>query len=141
MALTLDEASKIVDVALAKAAELKLNPMAVAVLDAGGHLLAFKRDERAGVLRPEIAIGKAWGCVGMGVASTRIMETRYTPRPSFLASLIAMSGGNIVPVAGGLLIKKAGEIVGAVGVTGDTSDNDEVCALAGVQAAGLEATP
>ncbi len=125
------------DTALAKAHELKLNPLCVAVLDAGGHLVVMKREDGAGILRPQIAVGKAWGCLGMGVG-TRTMETRYTPRPTFLTSLIALADGNVVPVAGGVLLKRDGQVVGAIGVTGDTSDNDEICALAGAAAVGLE---
>ena len=140
MGISLQEATAMVDNALAKGRELNLNPLTVVVLDAGGHLVALKREDNSGILRPQIAIGKAWGCLGMGVASTRVMETRYTARPSFLASLIELADGNMVPVAGGVLVKRDGEVVGAVGVTGDTSDNDEICALAGVQSVGLEAS-
>lgn len=135
--MTLDEASTIVDIALAKGRELKLNPLCVVVLDPGGHIVTMKREDGAGILRPQIAVGKAWGCLGMGVG-TRTMETRYTPRPSFLASLITLAEGNVVPVAGGVLLKRNGQVAGAIGVTGDTSDNDEICALAGAAAVGME---
>ena len=138
--LTLDQASTIVDAALAKASELGLQPVTVAVLDDGGHLKVFKRQDGPGAaLRPHIAIGKAWGAVGMGIAS-RALEQRALERPHFVNALVGASGGRLVPVAGGVLIRDAdGEIIGSVGISGDTSDNDEACAVAGIEAAGLTA--
>jgi uncharacterized protein GlcG (DUF336 family) len=137
--LTLDQASTLVDAALKKAQELKLVPMTVAVLDAGGHLVAFKRQDRSGILRFELAFGKAYGALGMGLSS-RTLEARSIERPHFLAGLSTASQGRVVPVAGGVLIKDAGgDVLGAVGISGDTSDNDEACCLAGIEAAGLKA--
>ena len=137
MKLSLEKASIIVDKALAKARELKFRPMCVAVLDEGGHLKAFKREDGASILRPLIAIGKAWGAVGMGESSRQLAE-RLKDRPSFLGSLSAMSDGKVVPVAGGVLILEEGTIIGAVGISGGTADEDESCAIEAIKAAGLE---
>jgi len=137
MKLTLEKASIIVDQALVKARELKIRPLCVAVLDDGGHLKALKRDDGASILRPTIAISKAWGAIGMG-ESTRHLGERLKDRPAFLGALSDMSGGKVVPVAGGVLIVNGETIVGAVGASGGTSDEDEACAVAGIQAAGLE---
>jgi len=136
MRLTLESASLIVDKALAKAREAKFRPMCVAVLDDGGHVKALKREDGASILRPNIAIGKAWGAVGMGESSRQLSE-RLKERPAFLGSLSDMSGGKVVPVAGGVLIMGGNEIIGAVGVSGGTADEDEVCAIEGIKAAGL----
>ena len=137
MGLSLEKATIIVDKALAKAREMKYRPMCVAVLDDGGHLKALKREDGASILRPQIATGKAWGALGMGESSRQIGE-RLKDRPSFLGSLSDMSGGKVVPVAGGVLILQGGAIIGAVGGTGGTSDEDEACAIEGIKAAGLE---
>ena len=135
--LSLEQAAVIVDETLARARELKLRPMCVAVLDDGGHLKALKREDGAGILRPQVAIGKAWGCVGMG-GSSRALGQRLSDRPAFLGALSTMSDGKVVPVAGGLLILDGDDVVGAVGVSGGTSDEDEDIARAGVAAAGLD---
>jgi uncharacterized protein GlcG (DUF336 family) len=136
MKLTLESASLIVGQALAKARERKFRPMCVAVLDDGGHLKALKREDGASVLRPSIAIGKAWGAVGMGESSRHLSE-RLKERPAFLGALSDMSGGKVVPVPGGVLIMDSAEIIGAVGVSGGTADEDELCAIEGIKAAGL----
>jgi len=136
MKLTLEKAAIIVDKTLEKARELKLRPLCVAVLDEGGHLKALKREDEASILRPQIAIGKAWGAVGMG-ESTRELGQRLKDRPTFLNSLSDLSDGKVVPVAGGVLILEGNSIIGAVGVSGGTSDEDEACAIEGIQAARL----
>jgi uncharacterized protein GlcG (DUF336 family) len=140
--ITLGQASTIVEVALRKARETACAPLAIAVLDAGGHLKAFAREDGAGIVRPQIAIGKAWGALGMGMGS-RALARRVSEQPqqqAFFAALNAMSGGRVVPAAGGVLIKDAqGVVLGAVGISGDTSDKDEACALAGIAAAQLSA--
>ena len=140
MTITLSQATTIVEAALKKARETSCAPLAVAVLDAGGHLKAFAREDGAGILRPQIATGKAWGALGMGVG-TRALARRIAEQPQappFFAALGAMSEGRVVPVPGGVLIRDAGKaVLGAVGISGDTSDKDEVCALAGIAAAGL----
>ena len=134
--LTLEQATTIIDVALGKGRDAKMKPLSVAVLDAGGNLVAFKKSDNSSVLRFEIAFGKAYGAIGMGMAS-RGIENMAQQRPYFVNALAAASGGRLVPVAGGLLIKtKDGEVVGSVGVTGDSSDNDELAGKAGVEAAG-----
>jgi uncharacterized protein GlcG (DUF336 family) len=141
MPLTLAQASTIVDIALATARDLELVPMTVAVLDAGGHLVAFKREDRSGILRYDIAYGKAWGALGMGFGSRTLYE-RAANTPQFFNALYAASGGRVVTNPGGVLIRDAeGEIVGAVGISGDTSDKDEACAIAGIEAADLFADP
>jgi uncharacterized protein GlcG (DUF336 family) len=143
-ALTIAQASTIVDVALQKGREAKFAPLAVAVLDAGGSLVAFKRDDRAGILRFDIAFGKAWGALGMGFGSRTIFERANSNEAQrlFYITLAAASGGRVVTNPAGILIRDAtGEVIGAVGISGDTSDNDEVCGIAGIEAAGLKADP
>jgi uncharacterized protein GlcG (DUF336 family) len=141
MPVTLAQASTIVDAALMTAREMNLVPMTVAVLDAGGHLVAFKREDRSGILRYDIAYGKAWGALGMGFGSRTLFE-RAANTPQFFNALYAASGGRVVTNPGGVLIRDAsGDVIGAVGISGDTSDNDEVCAVAGIKAAGLTADP
>src|SRR5580704_11295372 len=136
-ALTLDQASIIIDKALEKGRELKLQPLTVVVLDAGGQLKAMKREDRSSLLRPEIAGGKAWGVLGMGFGG-REFARRAAANPVFLQALMAASGGRIVPVPGGVLIRDdAGDIIGSVGISGDTSDKDEACAVHGISSAGL----
>ena len=136
-ALTLDQASTIVDKALEKGRELELHPLTVVVLDAGGHLVAMKREDKSGILRTEIATGKAWGTLGMGFGG-REFARRAAAGGVFLQALMAASGGRVVPAPGGVLIRDgAGEIIGAVGISGDTSDKDETCAVHGIRSAGL----
>jgi uncharacterized protein GlcG (DUF336 family) len=139
--LDLDAAASIVDSALARARALDFMPLTVAVLDAGGHLVAFKRETGSGIVRPEIAIGKAWGSLGMGISSRQLRD-RLADRPTFVNALAVASGGRLVPVPGGVLIRDAaGAIIGAVGISGDTSDRDEYCAIFAVEAAGLSPDP
>ena len=138
MKLTLDKANIIADQTLAKARAAKYRPMCVAVLDEGGHLKVLKREDAASILRPDIAIGKAWGAVGMG-ESSRSLGERLKERPAFLGALSTMSQGKVVPVAGGVLIMDGDEIAGAVGVSGGTSEEDEACAVEGIKAAGFVA--
>ena len=141
MSVTLEQASTIVDVALKKAHDNKLAPLTVAVLDAGGHLVAFKREDKSGILRFDIAYGKAWGALGMGFGS-RTLASRAAKTPQFFTMLAAASAGRMVTNPGGVLIKDAGgTTVGACGISGDTSDKDEMCAIAGIEAAGLKADP
>jgi uncharacterized protein GlcG (DUF336 family) len=139
LGLTLDQASTIVDMALKKGRETKCAPLTVAVLDAGGHLVAFKREDRSGIMRFDIAFGKAWGALGMGFPS-RTLGERAEKHPVFFQAIAAVSQGRFVPAAGGVLIRDdGGDIIGAVGISGDNSDKDEVCAVAGIAAAGLKA--
>jgi uncharacterized protein GlcG (DUF336 family) len=141
MKLTLDKANVIADQTLAKARDAKYRPMCVAVLDEGGCLKVLKREDAASILRPDIAVGKAWGAIGMG-ESSRSLSERLKERPAFLGALSVMSQGKVVPVAGGVLIMDGAdgnEIIGAVGVSGGTADEDEACAIAGIKAAGFVA--
>ena len=135
--ILLESANLIADKALQKARELKFAPMTVAVLDAGGQMKVLKREDHASLLRPEIALGKAWGVLGMGFGG-RELARRAEQMPMFFTALNAMSDGRMVPVAGGVLIRNSeGQVIGSVGIRGDTSDNDEICAVYGVEAAGL----
>ena len=137
--LTLEQASTIVDVALSKGRESNCAPLTVAVLDAGGHLVAFKREDRSGIMRFDIAFGKAWGALGMGFPS-RTLGERAERHPTFFQTIAVVSQGRFVPAPGGVLIRDGGgDIIGAVGVSGDNSDKDEVCAVAGIAAASLKA--
>lgn len=139
MPITLNQANTIIAAAFDKGRELGLKPLTVAVLDPGGHLLALHRADGASTLRPEIATGKAAGALAMGLSSRKIGEMA-AERPTFIASLAALQPQGLIPAAGGLIVvSDTGEPLGAVGVTGDTSDNDEACALAGIEAAGLTA--
>lgn len=134
--ITLSKALKIITAALAKGKDLGLKPLAVVVLDAGGHVKAVQRQDGASMMRCEIASGKAYGALAMGVGS-RWLNAQAENRPHFLEGLSAVSGGKIVAIPGGVLIRdRKGTIIGAVGVTGDTSDNDEIAAFAGIEAAG-----
>jgi uncharacterized protein GlcG (DUF336 family) len=135
--LTLEKVSIIMDAALAKGSELAFQPLTVVVLDDGGNIKGLKRQDGSGPFWPQIAMGKAWGAVGMGMPS-RSLENLAIQRPYFANSLAAASDGRLVPVAGGVLIRDSdGEIIGSVGISGDISDNDEICAVAGIEAAGL----
>lgn len=138
-AITLAQASALVDAALAHGGQLRLAPLTVAVLDPGGHLVALKRQDGSGILRAEIAIAKAWGVLGMGLPA-REVTARAQHAPQFFAALTTLSGGRMMPVPGGIPLRdQDGSLAGAAGISGDTSDNDEACAVAGASAAGLVA--
>ena len=137
--LTLAQANAIITAAFAKGRELNLKPLSVVVLDAGGHVLAFQRQDGASNMRFDIARGKASGALALGVSS-RTLGTMAAERPSFVASLGAIAVGGLIPVAGGVLVTgDDNSVIGAVGATGDTSDNDEAVVLEGIKAAGLTA--
>lgn len=137
--LTLAQAQTIAAQTLAEGQRLGFAPLTCVVLDRGGHVLALLRDEQASIYRPEIAMGKAAGCLGMGFGG-RELAKRAAAMPMFFNGLQAAFPNGMLPVPGGVLIRDAeGSLLGAVGVTGDTSDNDEICALAGIAAAGLDA--
>lgn len=136
--LTLDHARTILDATLAKAVERGFKPLAVVVLDARGALKAFAAQDGTSLKRGEVARGKADGALALGMGSRAIAKAA-AERPSFVAAVTHAVGGSLVPVPGGVLVKKDGEVVGAVGVSGDVSDNDEICAVAGIEAAGLKA--
>ena len=136
--LTLDTASQIVDKALEKGKEMGFEPLTVVVLDSGGQMRVLKREDNSSLLRPEIAMGKAWGVLGMGFGG-RELARRAAHVPAFFGALYDMSGGRMVPVAGGVLIRSdEGDILGSVGVTGDNSENDEMCAVHGIKSVGLK---
>ncbi|GLK74030.1 heme-binding protein [Ancylobacter dichloromethanicus] len=137
--LTLAQASTIATVTLETARGSGAQPLTVVVLDAGGHIKAALREDGSGIARFEIAFGKAWGALGMGISS-RGLAARAAKFGGFFTALAAATDGRMVPVPGGVLVKDDhGRIIGAVGVSGDTSDVDETCAVAGVAAAGLAA--
>ncbi|WP_062015763.1 heme-binding protein [Aureimonas sp. AU4] len=138
MTLSLDTARQIVAAARAKGREMNLKPLTVAVLDAAGDLLALEREDGASPLRPRIAIGKAFGAVQLGMGS-RALDKRAQEQPHFIQAMNALCEGSLVPVPGGVLIRSEGRVVGAVGITGDTSDNDEAAAVAAIEAASLQA--
>jgi uncharacterized protein GlcG (DUF336 family) len=135
--IQLSQACAIVDAALEKARELELRPLAVTVLDSGGNVVVVKREDKAGVLRPDIAHAKAWGTIGMGVGGARF-SAHAKRDPVFFSALAAISGGRLASSRGGALIRDHdGEIIGAVGVSGDRPENDEACAVFGVEKAEL----
>lgn len=137
MPITLAQAEVVITAALAEAEERGLKPLSIAVLDAGGHLVAFRRQDGSSTLRPQIAQGKAATALALGMSSRKVAEAA-SQRPTFIAALSGIAPMGIIPVPGGVLIAGAeGAVIGAAGVTGDTSDNDEACALAGIAAAGL----
>lgn len=141
MSVTLAQASAIVDATLKKARELKQMPQTVVVLDAGGHVVCVKREDGSGIIRFEVAVGKAYGALGMGWGSRTMME-RAAQNPNFLTAIVAASEGRLVPNPGGVLIRDGNnQVLGAVGISGDTGDNDEIIAVAGIEAAGLKADP
>lgn len=139
--ISLDAASRIVDETLAKGRELDLAPLTVAVLDTGGQIKVLKREDGSSLLRAEIALGKAWGTLAMGFGGRQLAQ-RADKAPSFFNALFAMSGGRVVAVAGGILIRDGnGTIVGAVGISGDTSANDETCGVHAIETAGFTPDP
>lgn len=137
MQITLRKARTIIRKSLEKGREMELKPLSVVVLDAGGHILAFEREDGASPGRFAIAHGKANGAVMLGMAGTAQMN-RAEDQAYFMAAVNGVFGGQVVPVPGGILLRdKKGAVIGAVGVTGDTSDNDAAAGLAGIEAAGL----
>ncbi len=138
MSLTLDIALKIVGIALEQRRERGMKPLTVAVLDAGGHVKAMAREDGTSTLRPEIAQGKANGAIAMGLGS-RALFRRAQEQPFFIQAMNELAGGSLVPVPGGVLVRDESGIIGAVGITGDSSDNDEACAIAAIEAVGLQA--
>jgi uncharacterized protein GlcG (DUF336 family) len=131
--ITLAVADRIADATLAEGRARSAQPLTVAVLDTGGHVVVMKREDGSGILRCEIATGKAWGALGMGLPS-RTLNERAAGNPNFFAALAAASGGRMIPNPGGVLLRdETGRVAGAVGVSGDTSDMDEECAVAAIR--------
>lgn len=137
--LTLAHARTIIASALAHRLAEGFNPLCVVVIDAGGHVVACEREDGVANRRFDVALGKAYGAISIGVNS-RTLGVMAVERPHFINGVTAAIGGSLVPVAGGVLIVDNGRTIGAVGVSGDTSDNDEAAALAGIRAAGLTAS-
>ncbi len=139
MTMTLELARRMVDVALAKSQELKFKPLAIAVLDARGCLVAFAAQDGTSLLRAEVARAKGYGALALGMGSRAIFK-RAQEQPFFVDAVNSLANGAIVPVPGGVLIRDGrGVLLGVIGISGDTADNDEICALAAIEAAGLVA--
>ena len=135
--ISLRKAKSIIRTALSKGKELGLKPLSVVVLDAGGHVIAFEREDGSAPGRFAIAHGKAYGSVMLGMAGTAQMA-RADQQAYFMDAVNGVFGGNVIPVPGGVLVRdKKGGVIGAIGVTGDSSDSDLIAALAGIEAAGL----
>ena len=139
MSITLEQAQTVVAAALAHGTEQGFNPLTVAVLDPGGALVALGREDGSGFLRPDVATAKAYGVLALGMTN-RAIAARAADSPEFFTSVAALAGGRILSVPGGVFVRDAGgALLGAVGVTGDASLNDEAAALAGIEAVGLVA--
>jgi uncharacterized protein GlcG (DUF336 family) len=137
--IDLAHATLIVDKALEQGRAMGLPPLTVAVLDGAGCLVSFKREDGSSLLRPEIAQAKAYGALAMGIGS-RAIAARAAVAPAFVSAVNALAGGRIIPVPGGVLIRSSSKaIIGAVGITGAVSEQDEACAVAGIAAAGYTA--
>ena len=137
--ITLKDAQKIVEGSLKKAREENMKPITIAVLDTRGVLVSSAMEDNSALIRPDIAFAKAWGCVGIGFSSRAIRDL-YGAQPEqthFFNAARAISGNKIAPSPGGIMIKNGDEVIGAIGVSGDLPDRDEICAIAGVEAAGL----
>jgi uncharacterized protein GlcG (DUF336 family) len=138
--LTLENARKIADTALALARGKNFKPLSVVVLDARGARKVVLTEDETSLKRAEVAYGKAYGALAMGSGSRSLM-TMAADRPNFVAAAMHVADGALVPVPGGVLIRAGGSVIGAVGISGDTSDNDEAAAVAGIEAAGFKADP
>lgn len=140
--LTLDQASTIIDHALAAGMTHDMRPLTVVVLDAGGHMVAMKRSDGSGIIRHQIALGKAYGALGVE-RSSRALAVGLAERPGFQNALAVAADGRFIPAPGGVLIctDDGDTIIGAVGISGDTSDKDEYCAIEGVLAVDLVPDP
>jgi uncharacterized protein GlcG (DUF336 family) len=136
--LTLDQAERIIDAILKRGAELESRPLSVIVVEPGCKVKAFKKEDGSSMIRFEMAYGKAYAALALG-RSSKLVRVRAEEKPIFMRYLIGASGEQIFPEGGGMLIRNAaGEVVGAVGVTGDTEDRDEELAVHGIRAAGLK---
>tara|TARA_Y100000996_G_scaffold252777_1_gene198847 strand:+ start:110 stop:538 length:429 start_codon:yes stop_codon:yes gene_type:complete len=137
--ITLKEAQKIVEGCLNKAREENMMPVTIAVVDTRGVLVSSAMEDNSAIIRPDIAFAKAWGCFGIGFSSREIRNLigAQPEQTHFFHSVRAMSGNKIAPSPGGIMIKKGDDVIGAVGVSGDLPDRDEICAIAGVEVAGL----
>ncbi|WP_147114897.1 heme-binding protein [Tateyamaria sp. syn59] len=136
--MNLDLANALIAAALDYRRAQNMKPLTIAVIDAGGHLVALQREDGTSNLRAEIAQGKAKGAVAMGLGS-RALFNRAQEQPYFIDAMNALNGGALVPVPGGVLIRRDGVLIGGIGITGDSSDNDEACAVAAIEGRGLVA--
>jgi uncharacterized protein GlcG (DUF336 family) len=136
--LTLEEANQMASAAIAEARRLELAPISVAVLDAAGTTKAMQTEDRVALMRPQVATAKAWGCLGLGF-STRTYTGMADGMGALFQTFRSLADDRLVPSPGGVLISREGVLVGAIGVSGDTGPNDELCAVAGVEASGLGA--
>ncbi|MDP3815170.1 heme-binding protein [Pseudomonas sp.] len=137
--LNLSTATSISNRALAVGREISAAPLTVVILDAGGHMISLQREDGASLLRPQIAIGKAWGALALGKGS-RLIAADAQQRPAFIGAVNNLADGKLVPAPGGVLIRnQQGAVIGAIGITGDTSDIDEQCAISAVESVGLQA--
>jgi uncharacterized protein GlcG (DUF336 family) len=135
--VTLEQSERIIDAIRVRGRELKCRPLSIAVTDPGAHVKAFKKEDGSAMMRFEMAMGKAYAALALGRSSS-LVRARTEERPLFMSYLINASGGKIFPEGGGRLIRDAqGEVIGAVGVTGDTQERDEELAAHGIRAAGL----
>ena len=138
MSVTLKQAESIMDAVLARARELSCRPMSVAITDPGAHVTAFKKEDGSAMMRFEMAMGKAYAALALGRSSS-LVRLRAEERPLFMSYLMGASDGKIFAEGGGMLIRDAGgEVIGAIGVTGDTQERDEELAAHGIRAAGLK---
>ena len=136
-ALTLKLATQLASQALSAGRTISAAPLTIAVLDSGGHLVTLQREDGASLLRPQIAIGKAWGAIALGKGS-RLLALDAQQRPAFIAALNSLGQGSVVPAPGGVLIRnQEGAVLGAIGISGDTSDIDEQCAITAIEEIGL----
>ncbi|MDO6589990.1 heme-binding protein [Loktanella sp. D2R18] len=138
--LPLTKANTIITEALRLGRAANLLPLTVVVLDAGGKMVAMQCEDGSGVIRFDVAFGKAYGALGMGISS-RLIRDRLSERPTFQSALATASDGRLIPVPGGVLIEDAGVTIGAVGISGDTSDKDEYCAIEAIKATGYMSEP
>ncbi len=137
--ITLEKANAIIDAAHREGQERELAPLTIVVLDAGGHVQALSRADGASFMRPQIAMAKAWGAIGVGVSS-RTLGEMGEQRPMFMNALIHIADQRLLPVAGGVLVRdRNNTVIGSVGISGDLSDQDEHCAVVGIQATGFNA--
>ncbi len=139
--LKLESATTIIDEAIRLGRGLNLLPLTVVALNAGGQIVAVKSEDGSGIMRFDVAFGKAWGALGMGISS-RLIRDRLSSRPVFQNALAAASDGRMIPVPGGVLVEDGeGVTIGAIGISGDTSEKDEYCAILGIKEAGLFSEP
>ena len=138
--IDLETANAVIAAAIKAGRARNLKPLTLCVLDPGGHIVSAQREDHSGILRFEIAFGKAWGALGMGHSTRYLQEFLAKNRPRFVDALAVAADGRFIPVLGGALIRSAdGTLVGAIGVTGDTAENDEIVAVEGVEACHLKA--